>query len=72
MYEGVSDDLPIEALVARNMGDPDWEDLCDDPRPMLAEGCTRRASYERERPDRFEAEPETVKAFVTRKRHKGD
>lgn len=70
MYEGISDDLPIEALVARNRGDEDWADLCDDPRPLLAEGCSRRAFYERERPSRIEPEPETVKALVIRKRHK--
>lgn len=67
MYEGVSDDLPVEAIVARNMGDPDWEELCTDTR--LNEGCSRRASYEPERHGRAEAEPITIKdAAVTRRR----
>ena len=42
------DDLPVEAIVARNMGDPDWEELIDKPLPMLAKGCTRRATQERD------------------------
>ena len=62
-YEGVSDDLPIEAIVARNMGDEDWADLCTCT--QLSEGCSRKsATYSAERDkrfDRFEAEPVTVK-----------
>lgn len=69
LYEGVSDDLPIEALVARNLGDEDWADLCSDPR--LSDGCSRAAPLSSERDERFgkfEAEPVTVKAFVIRRR----
>lgn len=67
LYEGISDDLPIEAIVARNMGDEDWEDLCTSP--QLSDGCSRRAplSSERDVSSRYEAEPVTVKAFVTRR-----
>lgn len=67
-YEGVSNDLPIEAIVAHNLGDEDWEDLCTDPR--LAEGCFRAAPLNSERDERFgrfEAEPITIKALVTRR-----
>ena len=69
LYEGISDDLPIEAIVARNMGDEDWEDLCTSP--QLSDGCSRRAPLSSERDERFgkfEAEPVTTKAFVTRPR----
>ena len=68
-YEGIADDLPIEAIVARNMGDEDWEDLANDTQ-LLVFGCSRKATYERDRYDRFEAEPVTVKALVTRPRHR--
>lgn len=40
------DDLSIEAIVARNMGDPDWEELIDEPLPTLSFGCSRKASRE--------------------------
>ena len=67
MYEGVANDLPIEALVARNMGDEDWEDLCVDP--GLASGCSRKATYERDRLGQFEPEPLTIKDLtITRRR----
>ena len=49
MFEfSYEDDLPVEAIVARNMGDHDWEELIDEPLPMLAKGCTRRATQERD------------------------
>lgn len=69
MYEGIADDLPIEAMVARNRGDEDWEDLVADF-STLGTGCSRSPTYERDRYDRFEAEPVTVKALVTRPRHR--
>lgn len=67
-YEGIADDLPIEAIVARNMGDADWEDLCVDY--GLADGCSRANPNIEERAfsAHREAEPVTVKAAVTRKR----
>lgn len=68
-YEEVSDDLPIEALVAINRGDEDWEDLVNDS-PTLATGCSRSPTYEPERLGRFEAEPITIKALITRPRHR--
>ena len=65
-YEQISDDLPIEAIVARNMGDEDWEGLMDSP--ILADGCSMKATMEVER-DRFEPEPITIKdVYVTRRR----
>lgn len=69
MYEGIADDLPIEALVARNRGDEDWEGLVDDF-STLGAGCARRATHERDRYDRFEPEPITIKALITRPRHR--
>lgn len=39
---------PVEATVARNMGDEDWEELLNDT-SVLAEGCSRRLPYEKER-----------------------
>lgn len=69
MYEGVCDDAPIEAIVARNMGDEDWEDLVDDYQ-LLAFGSSRKATYERDRLGQFEPEPVTVKALITRPRHR--
>lgn len=69
MYEGLSDaDLPIEAIVAHNMGDEDWEELTNDNQ-LLAFGCSRKATHERDRYDRFEPEPITIKALITRPRH---
>ena len=69
MYEGISDELPIEALVAYNRGDEDWEDLVADF-SNLGEGCSRRPTHERDRLGQFEPEPVTVKALVTRPRHR--
>ena len=69
MYEGISDELPIEALVAYNRGDEDWEDLVNDSH-LFAFGCSRRATHERDRLGQFEPEPVTVKALVTRPRHR--
>ena len=66
MYEGVSNDLPVEAIVARNMGDEDWEDLCTDP--GLAYGCSRKTTNEYERPGCAEAEPITIKELTTTRR----
>lgn len=67
MYEGISNDIPVEAIVARNLGDEDWEDLCVSP--VSADGCSRKATFEPERPSSFEPEPVTIKALtVTRKR----
>lgn len=67
MYEGVSDELPVEAIVARNMGDPDWEELCTDS--QFNNGCSRKPTYEPERLGRFEAEPVTIKdVAITRRR----
>lgn len=68
-YEGVSDDLPIEALVAINRGDEDWEDLVADF-STLGTGCSRSPTDEPERLGRFEPEPVTVKALITRPRHR--
>lgn len=68
-YEGVSDELPVEAIVARNMGDEDWADLCSDPR--LSDGCSRKASLnsERDQGSRHETEPVTIKDLtITRRR----
>ena len=68
-YEGISDELPIEAIVARNMGDEDWADLCNDPR--LSDGCSHKAplNSERDEGSRFEAEPITIKDLtVTHRR----
>lgn len=68
-YEGISDDLPVEAIVARNMGDEDWADLCTDPR--LSDGCSMAAPHlgERDEGSRFEPEPITIKDLtVTRRR----
>lgn len=45
-------ELSVEAIVAQNMGDEDWEDLI----PHAHDGCTRRATTEVER-DRVEPEP---------------
>lgn len=68
-YQGYSDaDLSIEAIVAHNRGDEDWEDLVDDS-PTLAFGCSRRATHERDRLGQFEPEPVTVKALITRTRY---
>ena len=61
-YEGISDDLPIEAIVARNMGDEDWEDLCTSP--VLHAGCSRKTpplSAERDVRSIYEPEPQTLK-----------
>lgn len=45
-------ELSVEALVARNLGDDDWEDLI----PAVEDGCYRKATCEVER-SREEAEP---------------
>lgn len=45
-------ELSVEAIVAFNLGDEDWEDLI----PHAHDGCTRRATVEVER-DHFEREP---------------
>lgn len=45
-------ELSVEAIVARSMGDEDWEDLITD----TAEGCYRKPCCEIER-SFFEAEP---------------
>lgn len=42
-----SDDLSIEAQVARNMGDADWEDLADET-PCWRIGGTKAKTAERE------------------------
>lgn len=42
-----SDDLSIEAQVARNMGDDDWEDLADET-PAWRIGGTKAKSCEKE------------------------
>ncbi len=57
MYEfAYEDQLSVEAIVARRMGDEDWEELVSyDPL-----GCSRRATSEAQR-DRFEPEPVTIK-----------
>ena len=68
-YEGIADDLPIEAIVARNMGDEDWEDLANDTQ-LLVFGCSKKATDEPERLGRFEPEPVTIKALITRPRHR--
>lgn len=47
-YEFESDDLSIEAQVARNMGDEDWEALANET-PRYRIGGTRAKSYETER-----------------------
>lgn len=47
-------ELSLEQQVARNRGDYDWEEILD---VGLAPGCTRKATYERERADRYEPEP---------------
>ena len=41
-----SDDLSIEAQVARNMGDDDWEDLADET-PRWRIGGTKAKTAER-------------------------
>lgn len=69
-YEGISNELPVEAIVARNMGDEDWTELCDDHH-ALAYGCSHKAplNSERDEGSRFEAEPITIKDLtVTRRR----
>lgn len=45
-------ELSVEALVARNLGDDDWEDLL----PAVDDGCYRKATMEIERSFE-EAEP---------------
>lgn len=68
-YEGISDDLPVEAVVARDRGDPDWEELC--VHVVFAEGCSRASTHigERDERSRFEAEPVTIKSLtITRRR----
>ena len=45
-------ELSVEAQVAMNMGDEDWEDLL----PAIVDGCHRRATCEVER-SRVELEP---------------
>lgn len=42
-----SDDLSIEAQVARNMGDSDWEDLAEET-PRWRIGGTKAKTTERE------------------------
>ena len=42
-----SDDLSIEAQVARNMGDDDWEDLADET-PKWRVGGPKAKTAERE------------------------
>ena len=42
-----SDDLSIEAQVARNMGDDDWEDLADET-PKWRVGGTKAKTAEHE------------------------
>lgn len=42
-----SDDLSVEAQVARNMGDSDWEDLADET-PKWRIGGTKAKTDERE------------------------
>ena len=42
-----SDDLSVEAQVARNMGDSDWEDLADET-PKWRIGGTKAKTAERE------------------------
>ena len=42
-----SDDLSIEAQVARNMGDDDWEDLADET-PKWRVGGTKAKKKEKE------------------------
>ena len=42
-----SDDLSIEAQVARNMGDDDWEDLASET-PSWRIGGTKAKFYEEE------------------------
>lgn len=42
------DSLSVEALVARNMGDSDWEDLANET-PSYRIGGTRAKSYEADR-----------------------
>ena len=49
MYE---DQLSVEAIVARNMGDDDWEELIS----YHSTGCSRRPSVEVER-NHIEFEP---------------
>ena len=45
-------ELSVEAQVALNMGDEDWEDLL----PAIDDGCSRRPTVEIER-SRVEIEP---------------
>ena len=42
-----SDEMSVEAQVARNMGDNDWEDLADET-PKWRVGGTKAKSYEKE------------------------
>ena len=49
--------LSVEAMVARNMGDADWEELEDELSYQLA-GTHRNKTSEREKLGQFEAEPE--------------
>lgn len=42
------DSLSVEALVARNMGDDDWEELASET-PSYRIGGTRAKSYEADR-----------------------
>ena len=42
-----SDDMSVEAQVARNMGDDDWEDLADET-PRWRVGGTKAKTAERE------------------------
>ena len=45
-------ELSVEALVAQNLGDEDWQELI----PHACQGCTRRSTIEVEH-SHFEAEP---------------
>ena len=68
-YEGISYELPVEAIVARNMGDEDWADICNDT--QLSDGCSRTSPHfgERDEGSRYEAEPVTIKDLtITRRR----
>lgn len=45
-------ELSVEAQVALNMGDEDWEDLL----PAIDDGCDRKPTFEKDR-SRVELEP---------------
>lgn len=47
-----NEELPVEAIVAHRMDDPDWEELI----PPGSTGCSRCKTMEKERSG-YEAEP---------------